>query len=148
MTLNLTLDCAIKNCLLEKTALDSSLCGLSAPCKKLPVYSYLPALLKDTTAFYSCVFIIIITPVIFRAEPRITGGTTPRRTTEGAGRTAAHIATIVANCATDAVIAVEGKVWVIAYPFLRPGISYTAKVTQFFHKAPIDASEFIGLQCL
>jgi len=104
--------------------------------------------LKDTTAFYACVIITLITPIIFRAIPWITRGAAPSLTTEGARTAAVHRITTGTYFATDAVIAVDGVVWVIAFPFPCPGISYIAKVTQFLHKAPIDACEFIGLQCL
>ena len=36
--------------------------------------------------------------------------------------------TIVSRCAADAVIAVDGVVWVLAYPFIRPGIFHRAEV--------------------
>jgi hypothetical protein len=54
------------------------------------------ALLEDTAAFYGCVFIILITPVILRAKPWIAGRTAAGWATEGAGRAAAQIAAIVA----------------------------------------------------
>jgi hypothetical protein len=53
------------------------------------------ALLQDTAAFYRSVFIILITPVIFRAIPWVASRAAPGWATEGARRTAAQIATIV-----------------------------------------------------
>jgi hypothetical protein len=85
------------------------------------------ALLKDTTAFYGCVLIIVIASVIFRAKPWIPSGVAPGRATEGARWTAAHIAAIVNCCTTDVVIAVQEVVWVIALPFIRPGMSSVTK---------------------
>jgi hypothetical protein len=86
------------------------------------------ALLKDAAAVYACIIIPLITPVIFRAKPWITGRAASGRATEGADRAAGHITTIVTRCATDAVIAVDRVVWILAYPFIRPGIFYRAEV--------------------
>jgi len=86
------------------------------------------ALLKNAAAFYTCIIITLITPIIFRAIPWITRRAAPSRTTEGARGAAGHITTIVTRCATDAVIAVDGVVWVLANPFICPGISYIAEV--------------------
>jgi hypothetical protein len=86
------------------------------------------ALLQDTTAIYACIIILFITPIIFRAIPGITSGAASGRATEGANGAAGHITTIVPRCAADTVIAVDGVVWVLAYPFISPGISYRAEV--------------------
>jgi len=88
---------------------------------------YLLALLQDAAAFYACVIITLITPIIFRTKPWIASGAAANRTTEGAGGAAAHKTTIGTCCAADAVVAVEGVVWVSAFPFGCRGSSYAAR---------------------
>jgi hypothetical protein len=88
------------------------------------------AMLKDTTTIYACIIILLIAPIVFWTIPGITSRTASSRTTEGASGTAGHIATIIVCCATDAVITVDGVVWIFAYPFLFlcPDIAYRVEV--------------------
>ncbi len=88
---------------------------------------YLLALLQDAAAFYACVIITLITPIIFRTKPWIAGRAAAGRTTKRAGWAATSIATIVTRCTTGAVIAVDGVIWVIAFPFRCPGSSSIKK---------------------
>jgi hypothetical protein len=93
------------------------------------MYLLLLALLQDTTAFYTCVIVLLIAPIIFWAKPWITRRATPSWAAERTSGAAGQMTAKGTRRAADAIIAVDGVAWILAYPFIRPGISYRAEVT-------------------
>ena len=94
--------------------------------------------MQDAAAFYARVIIALITPIIFRAKPRIARRTAAALTTKRTGRATGSIAAKVVRCATGTVVAVEGVIWVRAFTVRGPGNSCVASQNEGAQKNEQD----------